>query len=760
MLFLEENERLDVLQTFEVLNENDRKEFDEISTLARLICLTPVCMITILGREKEIFLSTQGIPESEDPLDFSLCRMAVRGPRSITVIRDLLKDFQLKTHPSVIGDPGLRFYAGVPILTREKQLMGTICVLDYKPGALTEHQQKALRILANRAMKQIELRKIVLDQKRDVGSTYEKLHTITSQIPDFIITLDRQLRITYVNRISALKAASVLKQEAVKFIHDDYKAEFIDNCIECFDTLKIVENEFRAVTSDLERRWFSVKFCPLKSNEGAINSIMVIAHDITLQKTQQMRLEHNEDRYRDIVENTADMIQIVDVFGNILFVNKSWLSTFGFEDFSDVAGRNVLEFVNDEYIHRARTIFDGLKQGKNVSNVEMVFNDKDGNRIICSGNVDCSWEDGHITYMRGIFRNITAQRIYESTLVKNQFMLNKAQKISKTGSFECNLVTGQVIWSDEMFDLLGISKQGNECMLMQDLYKLVHKDDQEKTILLMEDAGKMLQDSHIEFRIVTPKGTVKYIDGKGSPFTIKDNRVKLILFTMQDITELRNFEKKIFNAAVQSEEKERTRMAGELHDGVCQYLASANLMLDIMNGNLKEDPENWDIDQIRQLLEYSRTGIKEGLNLVRKVSHDLYPTEFHRSGFIDSVKYLVGVLNTTGGMSYNLSISGEYKERNTNVSINLFRIIQEFTRNSQKYSEGSKVDIVLRNSDDLIDLYIADDGKGFTIRKNDESHKGIGLLSMKNRIESIGGTFDYKTAPGKGVQLILRLPVQ
>src|SRR3954463_10840043 len=120
MLYLDELERLNIFQDLELLGVNEQKEFDEIATLARLVCFAPVCLITIIGPTKDWFIAAQGLPSNTTPDSCSLCREILTGDEELIVIPDLQQLEQFQEHPAVSGAPGLRFYAGAPILDHER----------------------------------------------------------------------------------------------------------------------------------------------------------------------------------------------------------------------------------------------------------------------------------------------------------------------------------------------------------------------------------------------------------------------------------------------------------------------------------------------------------------------------------------------------------------------------------------------------------------------------------------------------------------
>src|SRR5205085_8507283 len=123
----------------------------------------------------------------------------------------------------------------------------------------------------------------------------------------------------------------------------------------------------------------------------------------------------------------------------------------------------------------------------------------------------------------------------------------------------------------------------------------------------------------------------------------------------------------------------------------------------------------------------------------------------------DITTEMITQLNKVDSIKYDLSITGSRKELSPFVTINLYRVIQEFIRNSQKHSDTEKLTIDIHFSQEKLMLFLKDYGKGFDLKSKDE--KGIGLLNIGKRIDGIGGSFQYRAKPGKGVELKIVFPL-
>ena len=625
-----EPEQIEALKGYKNLDSEIDNGFEEITELASLIYQTPFALITLTDRNKQWLKSKIDIEFPKNLLENPFRNYAFKNPGSILEISNALEDERFRNDPLVTAEPFIIFCAAIPLVLQDGQVLGTLCIMDQKPRKLTYGQLNILKKLGNRIVKQIVLYKNIAEQKKKHIITYQRLYEITSQSSDYIFTLDRNLNITYINHFDNEVPENVLYKKITSFIDPEFQDEYVKACNTSLEDLRIIEKDF-LINTNTGKRWFSVKFFPLKNREGKADSLLIIANDINA--SMQIREE----------------------------------------------------------------------------------------------------------------------------LIMQQKILFEAQKISQTGSCEWDVQSGETIFSDELYNILGIEK-GMELTHITALTDRIHPDDLKRAEELTVEAIKTLLPLLFQFRVITPKGELKYIDARGCPLVIKENKVISVLITLHDITEAVNFDKKLFTAVVQSEEKERARMAGELHDGVCQYLAGSKLMLTTIENTLKSESENLDIEAITGMVQYSKTTLIDALNLTQQISHNLLPVAFHKKGVIQSVKEMTVLLNSVDSIHYKVTTQGNDSELDPHISINIFRIVQEFIRNSQKYSEASQLDISIVINKKEIELEINDNGIGFDLNSV-ENKKGVGLLSMRKRIQSIGGTFTYKTLPGKGVRLRLKMIV-
>ena len=154
----DEAQRLLALDRYEVLDTPRERDFDDLAELASEICGTPIAVVNLVGDGRQFFKAEVGLGVRETPLETSFCGHAILL-EDFMLVPDATLDPRFDCNPLVIGEPGLRFYAGALLKTEEGHAIGTLCVLDFQPRELNDRQIDTLKRLARQAMGQLELRR-------------------------------------------------------------------------------------------------------------------------------------------------------------------------------------------------------------------------------------------------------------------------------------------------------------------------------------------------------------------------------------------------------------------------------------------------------------------------------------------------------------------------------------------------------------------------------------------------------------------------
>ncbi len=145
------------LSRYDVLGTPSEAAFDEVVEMVATICDTPMSVINFVGASQVWLKAKLGLDAEQMPRDMTFCTHVVEG-RALLVVEDARTDARFAANPLVTGAPRVRFYAGMPLVTPDGQVIGSLCAVDTRPRSLDETQKRALAVLARHVMGMLELR--------------------------------------------------------------------------------------------------------------------------------------------------------------------------------------------------------------------------------------------------------------------------------------------------------------------------------------------------------------------------------------------------------------------------------------------------------------------------------------------------------------------------------------------------------------------------------------------------------------------------
>jgi signal transduction histidine kinase len=200
---------------------------------------------------------------------------------------------------------------------------------------------------------------------------------------------------------------------------------------------------------------------------------------------------------------------------------------------------------------------------------------------------------------------------------------------------------------------------------------------------------------------------------------------------------------------VDLQEEERRRIAADIHDSVIQLIYGA---LYETEGTLRRLPPGAAATQLD--LQNIQTSLKQAIAEIYQAIYDLWPASLDEMGLFPSLRtYLVQYEETTG-ISCRLRIQGNSIRFNPAARITIFRILQEALYNVRKHAQATTIEVIFTFQEGRVKVLVQDDGIGFDQEIAMDEQQHLGLISMRERAENIGGTFVIESAPGHGSRLV------
>lgn len=352
-----------------------------------------------------------------------------------------------------------------------------------------------------------------------------------------------------------------------------------------------------------------------------------------------------------------------------------------------------------------------------------------------------------------LFRDATLEVNSRKALLERQAELHEAQRLGSIGSWQMSLKTGDVSWSPECHRLVGSDpSQPPPKFDQQDRFVT-----RESWILLNKAVRASVRTGKpydIEVEIVRNDGVHCWLRTRGEVCRNSAGKVVGMRGTVQDIRdrkilerELRALPQKILLA----QEAERRRVAAELHDSVTQNLVAC---LHRLHAAGKADNPRRNV-----ALKAACRSVTEVVQEVRRISCALRPAILDDLGLVVALRELTREFRQRTKISVGLVLPRWKRRLREDLELVVYRVTQEALTNIERHSQAKRVDLVLmRRGADLF-CHIRDNGRGFDPAAAARRLSfGLGLHSMRERVELVGGYFDLETAASKGTKIMVQLP--
>ena len=493
--------------------------------------------------------------------------------------------------------------------------------------------------------------------------------------------------------------------------------------------------------------------------------------EIRQRKAAEEALRESDARYRSLYHNTPAMLHSINRNGEIVSVSNYWSEMLGYGE-QEVIGRNLTDFFTKESKEYAeQVVFPEFFQKGYCKDIPYRIIKKDGQVIdILLSAIGERDEHGDIFRTLAVSIDVTERnRAVEALRVAKEELSKYSKDLERQVSIRTREITnilkytpdvvyvkdreGRYVLVNSRFEeLFGISNERVRGLTDYDIVSEEVADEFRRNDLQVLEKGKSMQ---VEERVAHNNEFHTYLAVK-FPVYDEAGMVNGVCSISTDITAVKKAQdqlRRLSGRILESQEKERTAIARELHDELGQVLTALRLDAVWMQERLKVcDPEI--AERALTMCDLIDKTIKD----VRSIAIRLRPGVLDDLGLVDALEWLTNDFESRSGITCIFE-HDKVPELNDTVSTAAYRICQEAMTNVARYAQAGRVSVILKVENNLLRLSVRDDGRGFDMSGLAES-EGVGIAGMRERAMLAGGTLEVMSEKGRGCHVLFLVPLK
>lgn len=592
----------------------------------------------------------------------------------------------------------------------------------------------------------------------------EKFRTIAETSPDAATTTDLEGKIIFVsNRTAEIHGfkdpSEMIGLNAFELVIPEGRQKAIQEFETGFTKGTSRDIEFKLLRKNGSIFDGSLSGSILRDGSGNPIGSIIISRDISERKMAEKALIESEERYRLIIENIPTVAWKTSKDGHTTFISSNIEKVYGYAPGEIYEGGESLFFErihkeDKELVHKS---FADLFEKGIEYNVEYRLQKKDGTWIWINDRARIVREEEGMQFAYGVFSDITKRKNAE----------NKMRESEARNRATVEAIPDLLFRFDKKGTYLDVA--GPEADLFLPAEELIGKRftdviPGEVSTILMQEITNVLnkkQFASIEYSLPTMTGEIQYFEGRISPINSEE-----VLFIARNITEKKKAEEniQIYQQNLRSmaaelnltEEKERRRIAINLHDHLSQSLAMAKIKL---TGLKKESLSGKISETVKDVNRF----ITDAIESSRSITYELSPPVLYELGLVHAIQWKLENLEKDHQLTTNLTVEGDITDLNVDHQILIFRAVSELFNNIIKHADATRIDVSVWEENERIKIGVKDDGKGFdpeNISVASSEKGGFGLFSIQERLGYFNGMLEIASEKGSGTSVKITIPIQ
>lgn len=556
-------------------------------------------------------------------------------------------------------------------------------------------------------------------------------------------------------RILGIDVASPFTgQQAFAKVHPDDREGLLAAMAGLSSEKPYLQVSYRMIRPDGTVIWVERNSRAHFDKQGRMLRIVGMVADITDRKRAEERLRASQEQLQAIWNNSPAILFLKDQQGRYLDFNPLFLKLTSLSR-EQILGMTDEEIFSPEQAIAFRANDRRVLEENRAIECEETTEQKDGIHTSIVQKFPLRDAQRQPYAICGIVTDITDRKRAENRLRDSEERLRLAVQVGKMYAYDWDVATDAVIRSEESTHILGL--MGKPISLThQQFLANVHPEDQATFINSTAERTPESPDTHISYRLLRPDGSVIWMERTGHVFFDEQGRMVRMIGMVADVTERKLAEEalsRVGGKLIEAHEEERTWIARELHDDIGQQLALLANHLTLIEQELPDS-----IAEIRNRVSEQLKRVQEISADVQAMSHRLHSSKLKVLGIVAAAKGFCEEFSEQQKVEIDFTHADIPPAVPEEISLCLFRILQEALQNAVKHSGARHIDVDLRGAPDGIHLNVRDAGLGFDPEAM-VNNRGLGLVSMQERVNLVKGTFSIDSQPGRGTRIIVRLPL-
>jgi PAS domain S-box-containing protein len=591
------------------------------------------------------------------------------------------------------------------------------------------------------------------------------------------------------------------RSNSVDIIHPDDRERAVAALFKQILEGSDADSEFRIVRPDQSIRWVRSRGFSIRNHHGRVYRVAGVTEDITDRKQAEEALRDSEERYRLVAENSQDLIELLDLQGNVQYASPSHFHVLGFAP-EHLLQRSVFEVVHPDDVEKVQAVFGELPSSHQSRTLELRVRTKAGDwtdlEAIFSPIADPA---GNVNSVLLSARDITerkrAERIsrsHEAALARTLSLLAAEPALDTFLGHVLRAITEQL---EAPSSALYLYDPEHESAMVQMTYQdgEVRRSPGDRLdpdapvspglrgtestlwLLLRQRRGPLvivIEDARAS-ELLSPE-TRAWAAGQGIrtillvPLLLGEKFIGMLsvrssahrsyrpdeVELAQGLAHQATLAVQLTRLAEQGQKsvllQERNRMAQEIHDTLAQGFTGIIIQLEAAEDAIGERAE------ARKHILKARMLARDSLAEARRSVWALRPHALEHGDLAAGLRSLVDQITSHQPVPPSFRLEGAARPLPPKVEDNLLRITQEALNNALQHAEANKIEVRLTFGADELQLRVQDDGRGFDPRIA-ENQGGFGLTSMRERTERIGGRLAIESGSREGTEVLVQLPI-